>query len=119
MIGTSSLTSAQDWLPNDTVTINSDSGSRTGTGSITLYQGTFTEDATGCSPDAEAVAVDGQSYPITASGDASGTEYSTSNTTFFVTAANDGDYFWLVEYTDDFVESPASHCESTSVTITD
>jgi hypothetical protein len=119
VIGTSAMTSAQDWLPNDTVTITSDSGSLTGDLTITLYQGTFTEDATGCTPAVDATAVTGQSYSFSPDGDASGTPYSTTNTTFLVDASNDGDYFWLIDYDDDFVEDPLSHCESTEITITD
>jgi hypothetical protein len=119
VIGTSSMTSAQEWEPNDTVTLTSDSGSLTGDLTITLYEGTFTEDATGCTPDGTAEAVTGQSYPFTPNGDASGTEYETTNSTFSVTADNDGDYFWLITYDDDFVEDPPSHCESTEITITD
>jgi hypothetical protein len=113
------MTSAQEWEPNDTVTLTSDSGSLTGDLTITLYEGTFTEDATGCTPDGTAEAVTGQSYPFTPNGDASGTEYETTNSTFSVTADNDGDYFWLITYDDDFVEDPPSHCESTEITITD
>jgi hypothetical protein len=119
VIGTSAMTSAQDWLPNDTVTITSDSGSLTGDLTITLYQGTFTEDATGCTAALDAVAVTDQSYTFNPSGDASGSSYSTTNSTFLVDASNDGDYFWLITYDDDFVEDPPSHCESTEITITD
>jgi hypothetical protein len=119
VVGTSSMTSAQDWLPNDTVTLNSDSGSLTGDLTIALYQGTFTEDETGCTPDETATAVTGQSYPFSPSGDASGSTYSTTNSTFLVTTDNDGDYFWLATYDDDFVEDPPSHCESTDITVTD
>jgi hypothetical protein len=119
VIGTSAMTSAQDWLPNDTVTLTSDSGTLTGDLTITLYEGTFTEDATGCTPALDAVAVTGQSYPFSPSNEPSPAEFSTANEDFFVTADNDGDYFWLVVYDDDFVESPPSHCESTSITITD
>jgi hypothetical protein len=113
------MTSAQDWLPNDTVTLTSDSGSLTGDLTIALYQGTFTEDETGCTPDETATAVTGQSYPFSPSGDASGSTYPTTNSTFLVTTDNDGDYFWLATYDDDFVEDPPSHCESTDITVTD
>jgi len=113
------MTSAQDWLPNDTVTITSDSGTLTGTLTVTLFEGTFTEDATGCTPDTEASEVPDQEYTFEPDGDASGSEYPTSNTDFLVTEDNDGDYFWLVVYDDDIVEDPPSHCESTSISITD
>ena len=119
VIGTSSMTSAQDWLPNDTVTITSDSGSLTGTLTITLYEGTFTEGETGCTPAEGAVAVPDQGYTFNPSGAASPGEFSTSNEDFLVTEDNDGDYFWLVDYDDGFVEDPLSHCESTDITVTD
>jgi hypothetical protein len=120
LIGSAGLSSAQDWLPNDTVTLTTTGGTTlTGTLTVTLYEGTFTEDSDGCVADEAATAVTDQDYTFTPNGDASGTEYETSNTDFFVTEDNDGDYFWLAVYADDNLTSPSSHCESTSIDVTD
>ena len=62
--------------------------------------------------------------PSTATADASGTYY--WKVTFdladyaFSGLRERAETLWSsFEYTDDFVESPASHCESTAITVTD
>lgn len=119
VIGSASLTSAQSWLPNDTVTLTSNGGTLSGTLTVTLYEGTFTEDSTGCTPDGTATPVPDQQYVFNPSGATSPAAYSTTNSTFFVNAGNEGDYFWHVSYDDSGLDDPASHCESTAIDITD
>ena len=109
--GTSSLVTDQDWLPNDTATLTGDTN-LTGTLTFQLYTG----DNCGVT-DGEAVA--GQSYSPTVADAASGTTFSTSNTTFVVKEADSGNYSWLVTYVDDNLESPDPVCETTEITIVD
>jgi hypothetical protein len=73
-----------------------------------------------------ATAVQGQQYTFNPSGDASGTAYNTTNTTFFVGTKADGsaggaagDYFWLIHYNDSNAADPADRCETSNVSITD
>jgi hypothetical protein len=107
---TTTATSAQDWLPNDSATItSSDSGSTvSGTISITLYP----------SADCTGTAVSGQSYT---SGTLSGTgsiSYSTSNTTYKVSSSRS--VSWKVVFTssNENLVGSSNHCETTSLTIT-
>jgi hypothetical protein len=109
--GTSSLATDQDWLPNDTATLTGDTN-LTGTLTFQLYTG----DNCGVT-DGEAVA--GQSYSPTVADAASGSTFSTSNTTFVVKEADSGNYSWLVTYVDDNLESPDPVCETTEITIVD
>lgn len=114
---TGSVTSAsqQRWLPNDRIVLTTNGPTMTGTLTVTLYP---TANCTG-------TAVPGQSYPFTLSGDASGTVYQTSNTTFFVGTNPNGtaggsatSYSWKV-HVDTQLDDPADRCESTLITITD
>jgi hypothetical protein len=108
---TTSASSAQNWLPNDTATITSAGGQAlNGTLTIALY----TEGTCGVGTGS---AVSGQSYPFTLTNEASGTAHSTTNTTYKVSATST--VSWLVTFnsTDPNVES-TSHCESTALTIT-
>ncbi len=108
--GTSSLSTAQDWLPNDTATITGDTA-LSGTATFTLFTGSDCGaggDDTVVIP-AEQVAVSGAS-PQTAE---------TSNTTVVVVEAGSGPYSWLVTYVDDNLDDPAPSCETTNITIDD
>jgi hypothetical protein len=126
LIGSAGSSSAQRWLPNDRVVLTTTGGTLNGSLSITLYSGTFTVTNGVCTPDATATAVPGQSYSPTVSGDASGTAYNTTNSTFFVGTKSDGtaggaagNYFWLIHYHDNNLTSPNDRCETSNLTITD
>ncbi len=108
--GTAGLSTAQDWLPNDTATLTGDANLN-GTLTFTLYDdGTCGDDGGSAvySPDA-----------ITVTDATSGSTFSTDNKTFKVDASSDGSYSWLVHYHDNSLDSPSDTCESTSITITD
>jgi len=113
--GTASLTTAQDWLPNDTATLTGDTN-LTGDLTFELYN-----DGS-CGDDGGTVQYD---ETIEVNDAASGDDFSTSNgsdplDTFLVTEANDGSYSWLVTYVDDVLDSPDPSCvEVTSITIDD
>jgi len=106
---TTSASSAQNWLPNDTGSITSAHGTAlNGTLTFQLYTGLT------CAAGSE---VPNQLYTFTLNNEASGTNHSTSNTTFKVLAT--ADYSWKMV----FVSSDAnvvgtSKCEKTSLTIT-
>jgi hypothetical protein len=106
-------TSAQDWLPNDTATVASAHGAPlNGTLSAQLYTG----DNCGATSGA---AVNGQLYqkPLTNATSAADRTLTTSNTTFKVSASTSTS--WLVTFTStDPNVTGTSHCESTSLTIT-
>jgi hypothetical protein len=104
--GQAGLSTAQDWLPNDTATLTGPTNLN-GTLTFTLYP---TADCTG-------TAVAGQTYNVTVTDAASGSTFSTSNATFKVTLANAGNYSWLVHYVDTNLADPADTCETTSLTI--
>lgn len=111
--GNAHLSTAQDWLPNDTATVTGDTALH-GTLTFTLYHST---DCTG-----DPVVHSGFTNPETVnvpSGTTSGTEFSTSNTTFKVKASNAGDYSWKVSYDDQVLTDPPDECETSTVTITD
>jgi hypothetical protein len=101
--------SAQQFLPNDVVTLSGDS-TLTGTLTVTLYND-GTCGTTGGSP------VTGQQYTFHPSGDPSGSMYPTSNTSFLIKVANAGNYSWKVVYSDTILTSPPDLCESSAVTI--
>jgi hypothetical protein len=108
--GTSSLTTAQDWLPNDTATVTGDA---TLNGSVTFQL--YTGDNCGATSGA---AVTGQSYTRTiTNGDKAGASVSTANTTKLVKAADGSKWSWLVSYDDNVLSDPAPTCESTTITI--
>ncbi len=111
--GNAHLSTAQDWLPNDTATVTGDTALH-GTLTFTLYHST---DCTG-----DPVSATGFTNPETVNvpaGTASGTDFSTSNTTFKVKAANAGNYSWKVSYDDQVLTDPADKCETSTVTIID
>jgi len=111
---TSSTSSAQDWLPNDTGTIHSGSGSTldqtplSGSLSFTLHQGS---DCTGTVlRSAETFTFTGASSPVTRN---------TTNTSTKVTASGTSTVSWEVVFTSsDPLVSSSTRCETTTLTIT-
>ena len=108
--GTADLSTAQDWLPNDTATLTGDTNLN-GTLTFVLY-----DDGTCGDDDGTAVYTED---PITVTNAASGSTFSTTNDSFVVKEADSGSYSWLVTYTDDVLDSPDPVCEVTDITITD
>jgi len=108
---TTAATSAQDWLPNDTATVTAAHGAPlNGTLSAQLYTGDNCGATSGS-------AVSGQLYSTTLSDAASPATLTTSNTTFTVAASTS--VSWLVTFTStDANVASSSHCEVTSLTIT-
>jgi hypothetical protein len=108
---TTAATSAQSWLPNDTGTITSAGGAPlSGTLSIQLYTG----DNCGATSSS---AVSGQLYTKPLTNATSPQSLTTTNTTFSVTTSQS--VSWLVTFTSTNSNvSGSSHCESTSLTIT-
>jgi hypothetical protein len=109
---TTASTSAQTWLPNDTATVTSAHGAPlSGTLSAQLY----TDGTCGGSG---GTAVSGQLYSTTLTNATSPATLTTNNTTFTVAASTS--VSWLVTFTSSNTtnESSSSHCESTSLTIT-
>ena len=103
---TTSATSAQTWLPNDSATITSLGGTALkGSIAFTLYD---SDDCTGSVlRSAETIAVD----------DASPVTKSTSNTTVSVTTSKT--VSWKVEFTStNALVGNSTHCEKTALTIT-
>lgn len=109
--GRAALTTAQDWLPNDTATLTGPSNLN-GMLTFTLYTG----DNCGLTSGAP---VPNQQYVVTVSNAASGSTFPTSNTSFKVTTANAGSYSWLVHYDDNVLADPDDRCETSTVSITD
>ena len=107
--GTSSLSTAQDWLPNDTATITGDAA-LSGNATFTLYTGIDC----GAGGDDTVVYSSGN---VAVSG-ASPQTATTSNTTVVVEAGS-GSYSWLVTYDDAVLTDPAASCETTVITIDD
>jgi hypothetical protein len=112
---TTATTSAQDWLPNDSTTVTATNGTAlNGTLSAQLY----TEDNCGATSGS---AVTGQLYTktLTNATTAADRTLTTSNTSYKVSTSGTTSVSWLVTFvsTDSNV-SGSSHCESTSLTIT-
>jgi hypothetical protein len=104
--GISSLSTAQDWLPNDTATLTGDANLN-GTLTFTLYNDLTCGQDEGTSQYTE---------DITVTDAASGSTFSTGNTATRVLAT--GDYSWLVHYDDTTLSDPSDSCEKTGLTIT-
>jgi hypothetical protein len=105
---TSSATSAQTWVPNDSATVVSGSGSTSLNGTLKL-QLFASSDCTGTAI---------QTYTAAVS-NASTATITSNNTTFVVSGAGSHTVSWLVTFTSsDPNVSSTSHCESTSMTIT-
>jgi hypothetical protein len=114
--GNAQSSTAQNWLPNDSATITGDTNLN-GTLTFQLYTG----DNCGVTSGA---AVAGQSYSFTLTNEPSPATRTTTNgsdpnSTFRVTAANEGAYSWLVHYDDTTLTDPADKCETSTVSITD
>jgi hypothetical protein len=107
--GASGLSTAQDWLPNDTATITGDAA-LSGTATFTLFTGSD------CGAGDDDTIIYG---PVdrTVSG-ASPQTAITGNTTVVVEAGS-GSYSWLVTYNDAVLTDPAPTCELTTITIDD
>ncbi|MBI3745609.1 MAG: Ig-like domain repeat protein [Chloroflexi bacterium] len=105
---TTSATSAQRWLPNDSATITSTGGTTlSGTLSFTLYSGTT------CAANGGTILRAAETFTIA---NASPVTRTTTNTTFTVLLSQD--VSWLVEFTSSNpLVGSSSHCESTSLTI--
>jgi hypothetical protein len=107
--GSASLSTAQDWLPNDSATITGDAA-LSGTATFTLY-----DDLT-CGTSGGSVVYGPVNVAVSG---ASPQTVSTSNTTFVVEAATEGDYSWKVSYNDAVLADPSDSCETTDIDITD
>jgi len=106
VVGNAHSSSAQDWLPNDTVTLTGDAN-LTGTLTVTLYNDGTCGQNGGTSK---------YTKTFTVTNATSGTTFATDNASFKVTAS--GTYSWLVHYHDNTLTSPADSCsEVTSLTI--
>jgi hypothetical protein len=106
--GSTSLTTDQNWVPNDSATITGDSA-LSGTATFDLYH---SSDCTGTSLYTANVPVSGAS-PQTVS---------TSNTTTVVVVdgTSEGNYSWRVSYNDDVLADTAASCtEVSNITITE
>jgi hypothetical protein len=108
---TTASTSAQTWLPNDSATVTSAHGAPlNGKVTVQLYTGDNCGVTSGS-------AVSGQLYPMTLSNAASPATLTTTNTTFMVSMTES--VSWLVTFTStDQNVASSSHCEVTSLTIT-
>ncbi|HZC71123.1 MAG TPA: hypothetical protein VE442_10530 [Jatrophihabitans sp.] len=106
-----SASSQQTWLPNDTGTVSSVGGAAlNGTLSIQLYTGDNCGATSGS-------AVSGQLYTRTLTNASSPQSLTTSNTAFSVTASRS--VSWKVAFSStDANVTGSSHCETTSLTIT-
>jgi len=112
--GTSSISSAQRWLPNDRVVVTGQANLNGGL-TVTLYPG----------GKCEGTPITGQSYTTTFSEATSPQVFNTSNTSFFVGTKPDGsaggaagEYSWKVHYKDNNLQSPTDICEKSNVSIT-
>lgn len=109
---TSAMTSLQEWLPNDTITLTSAGGiNLTGTLVVTLREGSCTGTVKYTEP----------TFTSPAGGWASGTEFETTNSSFSVTAANiaaGGVYYWRAVFTssNEFVDG-FTKCETSTLSI--
>ncbi|HEX9044854.1 MAG TPA: hypothetical protein VF802_07515 [Candidatus Limnocylindrales bacterium] len=104
--GNAHLSTAQDWLPNDTATLTGDANLN-GTLTFTLYN-----DAS-CGSGGGTVQYGPVSQTITDA--TSGSTFHTNNTTYKVTAASDSSWSWLVHYVDSNLTSPTDSCEYTTI----
>jgi hypothetical protein len=112
VIGIAHASSAQNWLPNDTVTLTGDANLN-GSLDITLFPGDS------CSAGGQVQPVPNMSFHFdVVNGDKNGASFSTSNTTFTVSTPGLTTWSWLVHYHDNVQTSPADSCtEVTHLTI--
>jgi hypothetical protein len=111
---TSTITTAQEWLPNDNATILLSDGVTAGSGTVdfTLYSnGTCTPGTA----DANVIHTFAN-RPINASGKAK-----TDNLTFSIVVTPSATISWRATFTSDDanVDGSTSHCETSTVTIND
>ena len=130
--GSATSSSAQRWLPNDRVVLNSTAGTiLKGTLTVTLYKGTHGGTLANCTA-GTATAVTGQSYTQSVDQTNETTKnsftYNTTNTTFVVGtnsdgtttgAGTDGDYFWLIDFAATGITSPNDRCEIATISHSD
>ncbi len=107
--GEAALSTAQDWLPNDTATITGPTA-LSGTATFTLFTGID------CGAGGDDNIVYGP-VDVGVSGPSPQTA-ETANTTL-VLEAGSGGYSWLVSYDDAVLDDPVDSCETTTITITD
>ena len=103
-----SMTSDQDWLPNDTAHLSSTGGTAlNGTLTIALHE----------SSDCSGTAVTGQTYTFAESNATSPVTESTGNSTYLVSA--DATVSWEVTFAPDAGSNVtgSTHCETSSVTV--
>jgi hypothetical protein len=113
--GQASLQTQQRWLPNDSAQITSPSGTTlAGDVTFTLYN-----DGS-CGVGGGTVQyTSGVIDVTTGSGSANSRNVSTNNSTFHVTANNDGSsWSWKVSYDDDNLLDPTDRCETTTPAFT-
>jgi hypothetical protein len=105
-------TSAQNWLPNDTATISATGGTAlNGTLSFTLYSGD------NCGATAGGILRAAETFTLTNATTLAERTKTTTNTTVKVLSSTN--VSWLVEFTSsDPLVGSSSHCEKTSLTIT-
>ena len=121
--GAASLSTAQNWLPNDTAHVTSPAGTTlAGSVTFTLYNdGTCGPHGAGTGtakygPISRNVVTQADASPAPTANDRYVT---TPNTTFFVTSANDEvAWSWWVSYDDTSLSDPADTCESTTPAFT-
>jgi hypothetical protein len=111
---TSSVATAQNWLPNDTATVSLGSGGNAtgGTVTFTLYSnGTCTAGTNNAN-----VIHTFADVPVASDGTAS-----TNNTTFAIATSTGRTISWRVTYSsgDANIGGSTSHCETSTVTIND
>jgi hypothetical protein len=105
--GTAGLSTAQNWLPNDTATITGP-GALSGTATFTLYDNGTCDGNVVYGP--EAVGVSGTDS----------VDVQTTNTTqFLVYDGPSTTYSWGVSYADDVLSNPTDSCETTTIDVTD
>jgi hypothetical protein len=107
---TPSATSAQNWLPNDTVTVGPAGGAAlNGTLDITLRSDTCTGTVRYTEP------------TITLSNTAPGSQFVTHNSIFTVTTVNQGTYYWSIVFTPaaGSFEHGFTKCENSTLSIND
>jgi hypothetical protein len=109
---TTTSQSTQTWYPNDSASVSADNGAKlNGTLSIQLYTGLT------CGVGGGSAVNNSAARASTTLTNATSGSVSTSNTTYSVGAT--GDYSWLVTFTStDGNVGGSSHCEKTSLTIT-
>jgi hypothetical protein len=121
--GAASLSTAQNWLPNDTAHVTSPAGTTlAGSVTFTLYNdGTCGSHGAGTGtaqygPVSRNVVTQADASPAPTANDRYVT---TANTAFFVTSANDAvAWSWWVSYDDTSLTDPSGTCESTTPAFT-